>query len=355
MVEMKHDWVSPLHRLDPHDGATGRGEKVAVVIPCFRVGAHILDVILGLGDLVDAIYIVDDACPDCTGQMVERAVQDPRVIVLRHEINRGVGGATVTGMRRAIDDGASILVKIDGDGQMDAGMIPVFCQLIASGEADYAKGNRFYDPAGLWAMPAERVFGNAVLSFMSKLSSGYWQIFDPTNGFVAVHAEVARRLPFDKISPRYFFESDMLFRLNLLNARVVDVPLPARYAGEVSNLRIARVVFPFLACHSRNFAKRIVYNYFLRNFSVASLELVAGLMLLLFGLSFGLLHWGAQEQGATAGTVMLAGLPVILGVQLLLAFVTYDIQSSPSVTLHPMLKLRQGALASHGLEAADAR
>ena len=317
-------------------------DTVAVIIPCFRVRRHILGVLAGVGPEVNAIYVVDDACPEDSGGLVERECRDPRVTVVRRAVNGGVGAATLAGMRRAIDDGATILVKIDGDGQMDAGLIPVFADIVASGEADYAKGNRFYDPAGLKTMPPLRLLGNAVLSFMSKLSSGYWQTFDPTNGFFALHTEVARLLPFDKISPGYFFESDMLFRLNILNAKVVDVPLPAHYGVEKSGVRIARVILPFLGGHARNFAKRIVYNYFLRDFSVASLELVAGLALLAFGLTFGILHWGARETGATAGTVMLAGLPVILGAQFLLAFIAHDVQSTPSVSLHPRLR-RHGA------------
>ncbi|MFP4361877.1 MAG: glycosyltransferase family 2 protein [Alphaproteobacteria bacterium] len=339
------------------EGERARGDGVAVVIPCFRVAGQVLEVIDGIGDEVQAIYVVDDACPEGTGDLVERARRGGPVKVLRRETNGGVGAATLTGIRQAIDDGASIVVKIDGDGQMDPSLIPLFCQLVASGEADYAKGNRFYDPASLQAMPPVRVFGNAVLSFISKLSSGYWQIFDPTNGFVALHADVARRLPFDKISPRYFFESDMLFRLSLLRARVVDVPLPARYGAESSNLRIGRVILPFLAGHLRNFAKRIAYNYFLRDFSVASLELVAGLALLLFGLTFGTLHWGTQEGGASAGTVMLAGLPVMLGVQLLLAFIAHDVQSTPQVSLHPRLASNRtlGARARARRELALAR
>jgi glycosyltransferase involved in cell wall biosynthesis len=319
--------------------AVAPGGTLAVVIPCFRVRQHILGVLAGVGPEVDAIYVVDDACPEDSGGFVARECRDPRVTVIRRAVNGGVGAATLDGMRRAIDDGAQVIVKIDGDGQMDPTLIPVFRDVVASGEADYAKGNRFYDPAGLRAMPALRVLGNAVLSFMSKLSSGYWQTFDPTNGFFALHAEVARLLPFEKVSRRYFFESDLLFRLNILNARVVDVPLTARYGAEKSGVSIRRVILPFLGGHARNFAKRIVYNYFLRDFSIASLELVAGLALLAFGLVFGFLRWGTSETGASAGTVMLAGLPVILGVQFLLAFIAYDVESVPNVSLHSRLRI----------------
>ncbi len=312
------------------------GARVAVVIPCHRVKDHVLRVVRGIGAEADMIYIVDDACPEGSGARVKREIDDPRVRVLFHERNQGVGGATVSGMRQAIADGAQVIVKMDGDGQMDPALLGVFVAAILSGQADYAKGNRFYDLDGLAAMPPARLAGNALLSFLAKLSTGYWQSFDPTNGYVAIHAEVARRLPLHKLDRRYFFETDLLFRLNTLQARVVDVPMRAVYGDETSGLKITRVVLPFLAGHVRNIGKRIFYNYFLRDFSIASLELVTGLALIAFGIGFGLSHWSAGSV-ASAGTVMLAALPIILGMQLLLAFVAYDIHSAPTSALHPRL------------------
>ncbi len=314
---------------------------VAVVIPCYRVSSHILSVIDGIGPEVDRIYVVDDACPEASGALVWRACKDRRVRVLGHEVNQGVGAATLTGIRQAIADGAGIVVKMDGDGQMDPAMLPLLVETIRSGEADYAKGNRFFDPESVAAMPRARLVGNAGLSFLAKISTGYWQSFDPTNGYFAIHAEVARRLPFDKISKRYFFETDMLFRLSTLRARVVDVPMPAIYEDEQSGLSAARSILPFAAGHLRNFVKRVGYNYFLRDFSIASVELVAGLALVLFGLVYGLVHWGAIPGGASAGTVMLAGVALILGTQLLLAFLAYDISAAPGTALHPRLAARR--------------
>ncbi len=322
----------------PPMAAMDMGEPVAVVIPSYRVTRHILDVIAGIGPIVDRIYVVDDCCPDGSGNLVERRCDDPRVHVLRHAQNSGVGGATMTGMRQAIADGAAIIVKMDGDGQMDPAKLPLLVDVIRRGEADYAKGNRFFDPANVRAMPATRLIGNAGLSFLSKLSTGYWQSFDPTNGYFAIHADVARMLPFDKIHQRYFFESDMLFRLSTFRARVVDVPMPAIYGDEVSHLNPARSILPFAAGHVRNFVKRIGYNYFLRDFSLASAQLLSGILLLAFGLIYGLLHFGVSASGASAGVVMMAGLPVLLGIQFLLAFLAYDIQSSPDAALHPRIE-----------------
>jgi len=314
---------------------------IAVVIPSYKVTRHILDVLQGIGPEVQRIYVVDDACPDGSGDFVATHCTDSRVVVLRNAENQGVGGAVMTGYRAAIEDGADVIVKVDGDGQMDPGLILNFVDPILAGEADYTKGNRFFDLEEIRAMPGLRLFGNAVLSFMTKFSSGYWDLFDPTNGYTAIHADVARHLPFKKISSRYFFETDMLFRLNILRAVVVDVPMDAKYSDEVSNLKISKIMGEFLVKHIRNFMKRIFYNYYLRDLSLASIELPLGLALLMSGTSFGLYHWlaSAREDATTpAGTVMLAALPILMGVQLILAFLGYDIASVPRRPRHQRLR-----------------
>mgnify|MGYP001574657349 CR=1 FL=1 len=323
-----------------HTPADAAPRSVAVVVPCYRETARILDVLARIGPEVARIVVVDDACPDGTGRWVREHSRDPRVEVLIHDTNQGVGGATMSGYRRALEAGADIIVKLDGDGQMDPELIPALIKPLLAGEADYAKGNRFHDLDGLSAMPPVRLIGNLVLSFASKVSSGYWDLFDPTNGFTAIHAKIVRALPLAKISRSFFFESDMLFRLYLLRAVVTDVPMRARYSGEQSTLRIAQVIGEFALKHHGNAIKRILFTYFLRDFSAASVELVLGLLLLLFGTGFGLWQWNssiASGVPATAGTVILAALPVILGFQLLLAFLHFDIGNVPRRPIHPGL------------------
>jgi dolichol-phosphate mannosyltransferase len=315
--------------------------KVAVVIPSYRVVKHILGVISEIDSEVWRIYVVDDNCPDESGHYVETNCKDDRVIILRHIVNQGVGGAVMTGYRAAIADGADIIIKVDGDGQMDPRLIPNFIDPILAGEADYTKGNRFFDLEEIRVMPKIRLFGNAVLSFMTKLSSGYWDLFDPTNGYTAIHADVARHLPFDKISCRYFFETDMLFRLNTLRAVVVDVPMSAKYGDEVSHLKISNIIVEFLIKHIRNFGKRIFYNYYLRDMSIASIELPFGVLFLIFGIGYGGWHWlNALHEGLAtpAGTVMLSALPALMGLQLVLAFFAYDIAAVPRAPLHKKIK-----------------
>lgn len=306
--------------------------RVAVVVPCFKVGDALPGVVRAMPPCVERIYVVDDACPMGSGRRLRSDCDDPRVVVIEHRENRGVGGAVVSGYKQALADDFDVIVKVDGDGQMDPALIPRFIEPILSGEADYTKGNRFHDLQALEQMPRMRLFGNAVLSFMAKASSGYWDVFDPTNGYTAIHAEALARIPLDKLSARYFFETDMLFRLGTVGAVVEDVPMHARYGDEVSNLRISRILLPFLAGHARNFLKRLFYRYVLRDFSIASVELLAGVSLLLFGLGFGLVHWlEGLRTGVPnpVGTVVVTALTVLMGLQLVLAFLSWDMGAVP--------------------------
>lgn len=317
-------------------------QTLAVVIPSYRVKAHILGVIERIGPEVAMIFVVDDACPDGSGAFVGDQCRDPRVRVLRHEVNRGVGGAMMTGYRAALDAGADIIVKVDGDGQMDPALIPHIARPVLARQADYAKGNRFHSLWNVRRMPRVRLYGNAALSFMTKLSSGYWGIFDPTNGYTAIHAAALRRIEFANVSERYFFETDMLINLGNARAVVADVPMEAVYADEVSNLRIRNELWPFLRTHLREVMKRIFYTYFLRDFTPATLQLLIGAIFLLFGTIYGAAEWYrsvASGEVASTGTVMIAVLPIILGVQLLLNFLAFDMANEPKVPIQPTLTL----------------
>jgi glycosyltransferase involved in cell wall biosynthesis len=311
---------------------TADAPRIAVVVPCFRVRRQVLQVIGRIGIDVERIYAVDDFCPEQSGTLIEQQCSDPRVRVLRHAENQGVGGATVTGYREALADGADIVVKVDGDGQMDPAMISRLTQPLVSGVADYAKGNRFYDLEHVRTMPPLRLFGNAVLSLINKMVSGYWNVMDPTNGFTAIHRNALAAIPLAKLDRGYFFESDMLFRLYTIRAVVRDVPLPSRYGDEASSLRVGRVaaVFPFK--YLRAMVKRLFYAYFLRDFNAGTLQLSLGLLIGGAGAVFGIATWmhsAITGIPATAGTVMLAGLPVLAGLQFLIGALHYDIESVP--------------------------
>ncbi len=275
--------------------------SIAVAIPCYKVTQHVLEVIRAVPASVARIYAVDDACPEGSGAFIQANCTDPRVQVLFNPENRGVGGAVVTAYQQAIADGMDIVVKIDGDGQMDPALLPQFVRPIIAGRADYTKGNRFFRPESVRGMPPVRLFGNAVLSFMTKLSCGYWTIMDPTNGYTAVHTSVLRELPLDKLERRYFFETDMLFRLNTLRAVVRDVPMDSVYADEESNLKIGSVLPEFLKKHASRLLRRYAYSYFVRDFNAGSIYSIFGLLLLAWGSLFGARQWIHSALGRPAG------------------------------------------------------
>lgn len=310
--------------------------KITVLIPCYKVKKHILEVLRNIGDEVDTIVVIDDDCPERTGEHVRDNFQDERLRIIELDKNIGVGGAIMVGLRDSLDGNGDIFVKIDGDGQMNPSEIKKLIQPIIDGEADYTKGNRFYHLTELKMMPISRLIGNAALSIVTKFSSGYWKISDPTNGFTALHRNAAMMLSLDKISKRYFFESDMLYHLNQARAVVKDIPIPANYADEKSNLKINIVLFEFAIKNLYNFLRRIFFTYFIREFSIASLQLFIGSSLFIFGLVFGLWSWYVnfrEDAVASAGTVMLAALPILLGFQLLMAFTARDIESEPELPL----------------------
>lgn len=300
---------------------------ICVVIPAYRVSREIGGVISSIGNEITQILVIDDGCPENSGRLVEESYRDPRIEVIFHLENLGVGAAMKTGYKRALEKGADIVVKLDGDGQMDSKAISKLIAPVELGAAGYSKGNRFYDVDGVRKMPKIRIMGNLVLSFFAKLSSGYWGVFDPNNGFTAINSRSLKALTIEKIDSGYFFESDMLFRLGLAGVKVIDVNIPARYGNEVSNLKISKVFFEFPIKHTRNFVKRIIYSYFLRDFNLASLQLVISCLLLVFGLTLGIQNWISGilvNEPTPPGTLIIVAISILSGIQFLTAFFSFD-------------------------------
>lgn len=308
-----------------------KGAIIAAVVPAYKEELMISTVIETMPDFVDHIIIVDDCSPDDTSGAAER-VGSSRVTLIRHEINQGVGGAIITGHHAAIELGADINVIMAGDAQMNPDYLPQLLDRVTGEGYGFAKANRFFSPESFEGMPRYRVFGNIVLSFMTKMTSGYWHLFDPQNGYTAIRTEVLKRLPLHAVSRRYSFENDLLIHLNILQVSAIDVPIPAVYADEVSSIKLSRVIPELLNLLLRGFWRRIWYRYVLWSFSPIALLLVAGLLLFVFGL--GVAVWVcfqiAGSVVATAATVMLAALPLMLGTQLLISALQLDIQASPS-------------------------
>jgi glycosyltransferase involved in cell wall biosynthesis len=303
-----------------------------VVIPCYNVASHIAEVLSAIPEYVDRVVAVDDGSRDETVKVVE-ATSDKRVELIRHDKNRGVGAAMRTGLARGAEAGADLLVKVDGDGQMDlADLTKLLDALVDDPRYGYAKGNRLVDQKSLSQMPRLRFIGNFALTFLTKLASGYWYVVDPQNGYLAIRRVVWERLDPARISDGYFFENDMLVGLNILDVPVKDVPIPARYGDERSSLRVRRVLFPFFFLLIRRTFYRVYMKYMLRDFSPIALFLLFGIPLFGWGVVFGAYQWWTHaELGIVTptGTVIVAVVPLILGFQLLLQALVLDIQNSP--------------------------
>lgn len=303
--------------------------RVAAVVPAYKEQDHIAAVIGTMPPLVDHIIIVDDASPDATTERA-RAAADDRTVVITLEKNQGVGGAILTGHRRALELGADVCVVMAGDGQMDPEFLPALLDPISSGRAQFTKANRFYGRGSFAGMPRTRVVGNIALSFLTKASSGYWNLFDPQNGYTAIHREALERIPWDQIAKRYDFENDLLINLNILRVPAVDVPIPARYGTEVSGMNLASVGPRIAGRLLRGFWTRMWWKYVLQSFSAVALLFFSGLALLFVGSVIGV--WIiVQTLGppmASPGTVILCVAPLLSGLQLLLFAMLLDIQES---------------------------
>lgn len=307
--------------------------NIVVIIPAYRVERELQGVLSSIPTYVRHIVVVNDASPDGTARVLQEAcARDARITPVSHLTNQGVGGAMVSGYRKAIELKAEIVVKLDGDGQMSSEDIPALIAPLVSGQADFTKGNRFHDFLALSNMPLVRRLGNVGLSFFAKSATGYWNCFDPTNGFIAMRGEVLKSLPLERLHKSYFFEISQLSQLYLIGACLRDVPISARYAGESSSLSILKVLVEFPPALLAVFLRRIVLHYLLYDFSIGSVYILVGLPLLLFGLIFGSIKWihyASRGIPAPTGTVMLATLTVILGIQFLLSAVSIDLQSVP--------------------------
>ncbi|WP_203257327.1 glycosyltransferase family 2 protein [Hyunsoonleella ulvae] len=304
--------------------------KIAVVIPYYKASKHIIDVVSKLPDVVDEVYIVDDCSPEELPK-VELKKYD-KVKVLKTHTNLGVGGATKVGFQYAIQNEVDIVVKLDADDQMDASYIPALITSLTTNKTYYAKGNRFRDFKALKQMPFFRKLGNLILSFLTKAATGYWNNFDPTNGFFAIRTDMLKLLNFENISNRYYFETSLIAELYFQNAEIKDVSMPAIYGNEKSNMALWKMPSVFLPKLFKTFIKRILKTYYIYDFNISSIYILLGLPLFLFGVIYGIYVWwfyNHQSIFAPTGTIMLVTLTIILGFQMLLQAIHYDILKAP--------------------------
>lgn len=307
--------------------------KTAIIIPCYRVKNQILRVVEGIPSWIDLVIVVDDQCPDKSSAIIEEKYpNNPRIKVVKRETNGGVGAATITGYQKAKELGAEILVKMDGDDQMDPVNLPSLIEPIKNGHCQYAKGNRFTSPEILRQMPLIRLIGNSGLSFLVKFCSGYWNVMDPTNGYTAIDVKVLEKLPLNKINKRYFFEIDLLCSLNYHRIIVKDVPMDAKYGDEVSSMNLLKVAFQFPPRLLKRLLRRIFLQYFIYDFNMATFYLLVGIPMFLAGFTYGLSKWilsVTMQQPQPIGTVMLAVLPILVSLNMIMGAIHIDINNVP--------------------------
>lgn len=315
--------------------------ELAVIIPSYRAAATIVGVVERALVYANRVIVVDDACPEQSGGVVCDAFgHDPRVKVVFRQKNGGVGAAMKSGIAVAIEDDIDVVVKIDADGQMDPVYVPTIRELF---EADKTlvcvKGNRFFNSEVLHLMPKARLFGNAVLSLMVKCASGYWNAIDPTNGYLAFNVHLLKLLPWQNFEDSYFFEMSVLCELGLKRLPIVELEMPTIYTSAPSSLSISRVIAEFPPKLARRMFRRLMLQYFIFDINLGSVYMLVGFMLLLFGLTFGTYEWidgSVNHVGKPIGTVMMAALPVMMGFQLILNALMYDVQFAQK-TYHEVL------------------
>jgi dolichol-phosphate mannosyltransferase len=306
------------------------GHTLAVVIPSYQAEKTIRAVVERIPHYVDWIIIIDDASTDGTAAVVKQ-MSDPKICLLRHRKNLGVGGAMVTGFGKALEVRADLIAKIDADGQMDPSYLDRFVRAAVRFQCDYVKANRFGHIETLPTMPFVRLTGNVLLTFLTKFVSGYWNIFDPQNGYVMVTRKMLKRLDLKRLDCGYFFENSMLINLNVMRAKIAEIYLPAQYGGEGSSLRISRILATFPGKLLGGYLYRVYHKYVFRSLSPFALLLLFGIAAMTWGTVWGGMAWWRSyvtRIPATTGTVILALLPLLLGWSSLLQALVLDVQDA---------------------------
>ncbi len=306
------------------------GKRVAVVVPAHDEEALIVPTLTGIPSFVDRIYVVDDASTDGTAARLAE-VTDPRLEVIRHERNRGVGAAIVSGYKAALRDRIDVTCVMAGDNQMDPDELASLAGPVARGEVDYAKANRLFTGKAWELIPRTRYLGNAVLSMMTKIASGYWHVADSQAGYTALSLGALELLDLDRIYRYYGFPNDMLVHLNVINARVRDFPSRPIYGvGERSGIRLRKVIPRMSFLLLKGFFWRMREKYVIRDFHPLVFFYGLGLVMSLCGLALGVLETVLRIMGnsVSVATVVLVALLLIFGMQFTLFAMWFDMESN---------------------------
>ena len=306
------------------------GKRVAVVVPAYDEEALVVETLRGIPELVDRIYVVDDASSDGTGDRA-REVGDPRIEVIRHDRNRGVGAAIVTGYKRALEEGIDVTCVMAADNQMDPQELRVLVEPVARGEVEYAKANRLVSGEAWKVIPRTRYLGNAGLSLLTKIASGYWHVADSQAGYTAISRDTLARVDLDRLYPRYGFPNDMLVHLNVENARVRDVPSrPIYNVGEQSGIRLRSVIPRISWLLFKAFWWRLGHKYVIRDFHPLVFFHAFGVLMTVVGLALGVVEAVLRILGneITTPTIVLVAVLLIAGIQLTLFAMWFDMEAN---------------------------
>ena len=305
------------------------GKKVAVVVPAYNEESLVASTVSTVPAFVDRIFVIDDGSTDATVERAQGA--DERVEVVGHERNEGVGAAIVSGYRRAAAEGYDVICVMAADGQMDPDDLEMLVRAVATGECDYAKANRLFTGQAWQLIPRTRYLGNAVLSFLTKIASGYWHVADSQSGYTAVNLETLKLLALNRVYRRYGFPNDLLVHLNVWNRRVRDYPSRPIYGvGERSGIRLRKVVPRISWLLLKGFFWRLGQKYVIRDFHPLVLFYSLGILLFSVGFLLGVVEVALRIAGnsITSATIVLVALLVISGLQLLLFAMWFDMESN---------------------------
>jgi glycosyltransferase involved in cell wall biosynthesis len=306
------------------------GKRVAVVVPAYNEERLVAETITGIPPFVDRIFVVDDASTDGTAEAA-RALRDPQVEVIVHERNEGVGAAIVTGYKRAVEERIDVTCVMAGDNQMDPEELEALALPVARGEVDYHKANRLFTGQAWQLIPRTRYLGNAILSLLTKIASGYWHVADSQAGYTAIGLPILQLLDLDRVYKRYGFPNDLLVHLNVWNARVRDFPSRPIYGvGERSGIRLRKVVPTISWLLLKGFFWRMKEKYVIRDFHPLVFFYFLGFLMGLLGLALGITEIVLRALGnqITAATVVLVALLLIFGSQFTLFAMWFDMESN---------------------------
>jgi len=321
---------------DEHEKTLFKAYKIGVVVPAYNEELLIQETIDGIPEYVDKIYVINDCSTDRTGEIIDQ-MTDSRIVPIHHKVNKGVGAAIINGYKRALTDEMDLVAVMAGDNQMDPAQLPHLLFPIIEGKADYTKGNRLLSKEMRKGMSAWRAFGNGLLTLITKIGSGYWNITDPQNGYTVISREALEALDLDSVYTYYGYCNDLLIKLNAFGLQAMDVSMPARYGRETSTIRYGVYIRKVAPMIFRGFLWRLKMKYIVLDFHPLVLFYIASMLLVPIGFLFGV--WIVLQKLVLRNPVstnypLLDVFISLMGMQLLFFAMFFDMQANKTTGLN---------------------